>query len=234
MVAIAQSSASRPAAAPNFISAGSQNAQGAQSPNAPATALDLPKSSQTAVAADSRAPALPLSTVSALPPRPGLGDDPIIPPGGFGSHEEAEKAFTHLLKKAGIDPTWTWDRTMRAIITDPLYKSLSTLAEKKAAWEKASIWRRLKVSDSQLKQGLQYVSGIKQKEKEERDSRLNKARPTFKGLLAGNPHVHHYSTFRTVDRLFSQHPAWISVKNEHERSILFEEHANELKAQELV
>lgn len=79
---------------------------------------------------------LPMTTVAALPARPGLGDDPIIPPGGFASHEDAEKAFTHLLKKAGIDPTWTWDRTMRAIITDPLYKALSTLAEKKAAWEK--------------------------------------------------------------------------------------------------
>jgi hypothetical protein len=27
---------------------------------------------------------------------------------------------------------------MRAIITDPLYKALSTLAEKKAAWQKVS------------------------------------------------------------------------------------------------
>jgi len=81
---------------------------------------------------------------------------------------------------------------------------------------------------------LKYVSGIRQKEKEEQDARLNKARPPFKGLLAGNPHVHHYSTFRAVDKLFSQHPVWISVKNENERRILFDEHVNELKAQELV
>lgn len=65
-----------------------------------------------------------------------MGDDPAIPPGGFPTLEEAEKAFIHLLRKAGIGADSTWDRTMRAIITDPLYKSLATLAEKKACWEK--------------------------------------------------------------------------------------------------
>ena len=38
----------------------------------------------------------------------------------------------HLLRKAGVDANWTWDQTMRSIITDPLYKALNTLAEKKA------------------------------------------------------------------------------------------------------
>lgn len=79
---------------------------------------------------------LPITTASALPARPNLPDDPVIPINGFATHDEAEKAFVHLLKKAGVDPTWTWDATMRAIITDPLYKALGTLAEKKAAWQK--------------------------------------------------------------------------------------------------
>jgi hypothetical protein len=82
---------------------------------------------------------LPFISTSVLPSRPNLPDDPVIPVNGFATHDEAEKAFIHLLKKAGIDPTWTWDRTMRAIITDPLYKSLGTLAEKKAAWQKVRL-----------------------------------------------------------------------------------------------
>jgi len=73
---------------------------------------------------------------SALPARPNLPDDPVIPHNGFQTVEEGEKAFTHLLRKAGVDANWTWDQTMRAIITDPLYKALNTLAEKKACWEK--------------------------------------------------------------------------------------------------
>ena len=76
----------------------------------------------------------PTSTV--LPARPNLPDDPVIPHNGFLTVEEGEKAFTHLMRKAGVDANWSWEQTMRATITDPLYKSLNTLAEKKACWEK--------------------------------------------------------------------------------------------------
>ena len=74
--------------------------------------------------------------ITSLPARPNLPDDPVIPHNGFATAEEGEKAFFHLLRKAGVDANWTWDQTMRAVITDPLYKALSTLAEKKAAWQK--------------------------------------------------------------------------------------------------
>ena len=77
---------------------------------------------------------VPAST--ALPARPNLPDDPVIPHNGFLTVEEGEKAFTHLMRKAGVDANWSWEQTMRATITDPLYKSLNTLAEKKACWEK--------------------------------------------------------------------------------------------------
>lgn len=83
--------------------------------------------------------ALPFSSGSILPARPNLPDDPVIPHNGFVTLEEGEKAFMHLLRKAGVDGDWSWDQTMRAIITDPLYKALNTLAEKKAAWQKVSV-----------------------------------------------------------------------------------------------
>lgn len=79
---------------------------------------------------------LPLNAASILPARPNLPDEPTIPHNGFATVEEGEKAFTYLLRKAGVDENWTWDQTMRAIITDPLYKALNSLAEKKAAWQK--------------------------------------------------------------------------------------------------
>ena len=82
---------------------------------------------------------LPFQQQSVLPARPNLPDDPVIPHNGFATVEEGEKAFMHLLRKAGVDAHWTWDQTMRAIITDPLYKALNTLAEKKAAWQKVCL-----------------------------------------------------------------------------------------------
>ncbi|KIO34223.1 hypothetical protein M407DRAFT_64559, partial [Tulasnella calospora MUT 4182] len=192
----------RPIGAPNFVPAGQSGL--AQQPPAslPLNPLMNP------AATPARLPFTP--TASALPARPNLPDDPVIPINGFPTHDEAEKAFMHLLKKAGVDPTWTWDATMRAIITDPLYKALGTLAEKKAAWQK-------------------YNDEIKAKVAEERETRLNKLRPGFKTLLVGNPDIKHYSTFRTVDKLFSQHPTWLAAKIEEERRFLFDEHVSELK-----
>ncbi|KAG8725406.1 hypothetical protein FRC12_024192, partial [Ceratobasidium sp. 428] len=152
---------------------------------------------------------------TALPTRPNMPDDPIVPPGGFPTIDEAEKAFAHLLKKAGVDTTWTWDRTMRAIITDPLYKALGTLAEKKAAWQK-------------------YVEAIKTKEKEERDTRITKARPGIRKLLTDSKDVLYYTTFPTAEKLFAKVPAWNAAKVEDERKTIFEEFIEELKNTETI
>ncbi|PPR00511.1 hypothetical protein CVT26_009897 [Gymnopilus dilepis] len=158
--------------------------------------------------------ALPLAANSVLPARPTLPDDPVIPHNGFATLEEGEKAFTHLLRKAGVDANWTWDQTMRAIITDPLYKALNTLAEKKACWEK-------------------YTTNLKQKEQEEREARLAKLRPAIRNMLKGNPNVFHYTTFRTADKLFAQHPIWQQARIESERRLIFEEYVAELKEREV-
>ncbi|KAJ3877069.1 hypothetical protein F5051DRAFT_354298 [Lentinula edodes] len=158
--------------------------------------------------------ALPLASSTVLPARPNLPEDPVIPHNGFVTVEEGEKAFSHLLRKAGVDPSWTWDQTMRAIITDPLYKALNTLAEKKAVFEK-------------------YTTNLKVKEQEEKEARLAKLRPAIRNMLKGNPNVFHYTTFNTADKLFSQHPIWQQAKIESERKLIFEEYVAELKQREV-
>jgi pre-mRNA-processing factor 40 len=158
--------------------------------------------------------ALPLAASTVLPARPNLPDDPVIPHNGFLTVEEGEKAFTHLMRKAGVDANWSWEQTMRATITDPLYKALNTLAEKKACWEK-------------------YTNSLKVKEKEEREARLSKLRPAIRNMLKGNPNVFHYTTFRTADKLFSQHPIWQQARIEAERKLIFEEYVAELLDREV-
>ncbi|KAF8347783.1 pre-mRNA-processing protein prp40 [Amanita rubescens] len=157
---------------------------------------------------------LPLAPSSVLPARPNLPDDPVIPHNGFPTIEEAEKAFMHLLRKAGVDANWTWDQTMRAIITDPLYKALNTLAEKKACWEK-------------------YTNNLRAKEQEEKEARLAKLRPAVRNMLKGNPNVFHYTTFPTADKLFAQHPIWQQARIESERKMIFDEHVTDLKQREV-
>jgi len=105
-------------------------------PAAPTPVAATPAHSDTTVALAGSAAVLPFSSTGVLPARPNLPDDPTIPHNGFATFEEGEKAFMHLLRKAGVDADWTWDQTMRTIITDPLYKALNSLAEKKATWQK--------------------------------------------------------------------------------------------------
>ena len=75
--------------------------------------------------------AQPLAPSSALLGRLNLPDDLVVPHNDFATAEEGGLALFHLLRKAGMDATWAWGRTMRAIITDPLYEALTALAEKK-------------------------------------------------------------------------------------------------------
>ncbi|CAK5268561.1 unnamed protein product [Mycena citricolor] len=155
-----------------------------------------------------------IPTPSALPTRPNLPDDPVIPHNGFATFEEGEKAFMHLLRKAGVGTNWTWDKTMRAIVVDPLYRALNSLAEKKATYEK-------------------FIVQLKAKEQEDKDARLAKLRPALRNLLKGNPSVFPYTTYATADRLFATHPIWQHARVEAEKKLVFEEYVAELKQREV-
>jgi len=180
--------------------------------------------------ANNHAPGLPLSSSTVLPARPNLPDEPTIPHNGFATLEEGEKAFTFLLRKAGVDASWTWDQTMRAIITDPLYKALGSLAEKKSCWQKVCF---LTMVFSTADCAMKYTEGLKVKEQEEREARLAKTRPALRNMLKGNPNVFHYTTFGTADKLFAQHPIWQQARIESERRLIFEEYVAELKQREV-
>ncbi|KAG8789631.1 hypothetical protein FRC15_006363 [Serendipita sp. 397] len=148
-----------------------------------------------------------------VPQRPLNPDEPVVPTNGFAIHEEAEKAFWYLLKKAGVGPDSVWEETIRAIITDPLYKSFNSMAERKESWQK-------------------YVETLKKKEAEEKEARMNKQRPAIKNLLKGNPNVFHYTSFETADQVFAQHPIWQQVRIESERRQLFLEYISDLQQRE--
>lgn len=80
----------------------------------------------------------------------------------------------------------------------------------------------------------QYTNGLRAKEQEEKEARLAKLRPAIRNMLKGNPNVFHYTTFRTADKLFAQHPIWQQARIEAERKLIFEEYIAELKQREMV
>ncbi|KAH9823196.1 hypothetical protein DFH28DRAFT_351553 [Melampsora americana] len=120
----------------------------------------------------SSAPAGFVPPAASLPPRPVtsiLHSAPVPTPvtttlPDFKTPEEAERAFVGLLRVKGVNPTWTWEQTMRDIITEPLYKALDTLAARKAAWEK-------------------FIDNERKREKENREKNITRVRASWNAGL---------------------------------------------------
>ncbi|KAF9956449.1 PRP40 pre-mRNA processing factor 40, partial [Modicella reniformis] len=53
----------------------------------------------------------------------------------FSTKEQAEEAFKNLLRETGVTSTWTWEQTMRAVVSNPMYRALKTVAERKSAFQ---------------------------------------------------------------------------------------------------
>lgn len=188
-----------------------------------------------------------------LPPAPYHADDGywagprdryVIPPKGWQTAAQAEEAFEYLLQKAGVEAGWTWDVAMRAIITDPLYKSLHTLAEKKVVFNRvrqppflpppAGVRSHaLTPNHPRLPLPFQYLVTLKATQAQEREARLVRLRPQFHKLLDGHPQVYAFSTLRTMSREFAGNSIWESA-SEDERSVLWDEFAAKLKEKEAV
>ncbi|WVR09199.1 hypothetical protein IAU60_006261 [Kwoniella sp. DSM 27419] len=135
-----------------------------------------------------------------------------MPPGGFPTHEKAEEAFIYLLKREGVNENSTWDQTMRKIIMDPLYKALTTLAEKKAAFEK-------------------FTHSIVEARRQAKEARIAKFRPIFHKLFSSHPEIKSYSTMKTAERVFAGDRYWREAQYD-ERALILEEYVDDLRRME--
>ncbi|KAF7720876.1 hypothetical protein EC973_005885 [Apophysomyces ossiformis] len=131
----------------------------------------------------------------------------------FATREEAEKAFNKLLKETGVKPDWTWEQTMRAIITHPLYRALKTLGERKAAFHA-------------------FIDKEAKREREQREERETKQRMSFFHMLENTREIKPYTRFRNAAKLLANHPAFTQLKPEKQREIYFEEYVHGLQRRE--
>lgn len=137
---------------------------------------------------------------------------------------DAEGAFVDMLRRVGVTPKWTWEQTMREIITEPMYKALKTLAERKAAFEK-------------------FVADTIADEAATRQRSLDKNRKQFFSALnklgGGVDREGGVKTWWNWDvrkeELEAKIPdAWKGLRNDEERRTLFSEFIANTKEKDLV
>ncbi|KAL1921694.1 uncharacterized protein VTP21DRAFT_10336 [Calcarisporiella thermophila] len=128
--------------------------------------------------------------------------------------QDPEGEFMKLLKNAGVESSWTWEQTMRAIITRPQYKVLKTTAERKATFQK-------------------YIDGLLKAEKEEREAFLAKAREDFLRLLSSHPEITSNTRFGKVAKIFANEPAFQALSTSpRELERIFDDYVSDLHNRE--
>ncbi|MCJ1292200.1 hypothetical protein MMC34_003750 [Xylographa carneopallida] len=128
----------------------------------------------------------------------------------YSTFEEGEAAFIKLLRRANVQPDWTWEQTMRATIKDPQYRALKDPKDRRAAFEK-------------------YAVEVRLQEKDRAKERLAKLRADFGTMLKSHPEIKHYTRWKTARPIIERETIFRSTNDDTERRQLFEEYIVELK-----
>ncbi|KAI9800103.1 MAG: hypothetical protein M1825_004285 [Sarcosagium campestre] len=128
----------------------------------------------------------------------------------YASFEEAEAAFLKLLRRTGVQPDWSWEQALRAVIKDPQYRALKDPRDRKNAFEKYAIEMRVQ-------------------EKDRAKERLAKLRADFGTMLRSHPEIKHYTRWKTARPIIEGETIFRSTNDDNERRQLFEEYVIELK-----
>lgn len=132
----------------------------------------------------------------------------------YHSLEEAENAFMKMLKRHNVQPDWSWEQTLRAIIKDSQYRALKDPRDRKAAFEK-------------------YAVEVRMQEKDRAKERFAKLRADFNTMLKRHPEIKHYSRWKTIRPIVEGEAIFRSTGDENERKQLFEEYILELKREHI-
>ncbi|KAI9891840.1 MAG: hypothetical protein M1814_002405 [Vezdaea aestivalis] len=128
----------------------------------------------------------------------------------YASFEEAEAAFLKLLRRSGVQPDWSWEEAMRAVIKDPQYRAIKDPRDRKSAFEK-------------------YVVEVRIQEKDKAKERMAKLRTEFATMLKRHPEIKHFTRWKTARQIIEGESTFRSTSDETERRQLFEEYIIDLK-----
>ncbi|KAK3310395.1 uncharacterized protein B0T15DRAFT_36441 [Chaetomium strumarium] len=128
----------------------------------------------------------------------------------YATAEEAEAAFVKLLRRSGVQPDWTWEQTVRAIVKDPQFRAIKDPRDRKATFEK-------------------YCHDVIAQDKERAKERLTKLRADFATMLRSHPEIKHYTRWKTARPMIEGETIFRSTNDENERRQLFEDYIVDLK-----
>ena len=120
----------------------------------------------------------------------------------YNSFDEAEGAFMKMLRRHNVQPDWSWEQTMRAIIKDPQYRALKDPRDRKTAFEK-------------------YAVEVRMQEKDRAKERFAKLRADFNTMLKRHPEIKYYSRWRTIRPIIEGETIFRSTNDDNERRQLF-------------
>ena len=126
------------------------------------------------------------------------------------TQEEAEAAFQSLLQRKNVNASSTWEQTLREIITEPLYKALRTLAERKAVFHR-------------------YVDELKAHQAARREEKSAELRPK---MLRAVPDLKPYASYATFKKKLVTHPLWSELEDEEQAVCIFEAIRQDLREKE--
>lgn len=128
----------------------------------------------------------------------------------YGSHAEAEAAFFKLLRKAGVQPGWSWERTVRATVQDPQYRAIKEPNDRKAAFEK-------------------FLDQVVKEDEEREKERVRKLRQDLRTMLASHPEIKPFTRWKTARPILQGEAIFRSSDNDDEKKRLFDDYILDLK-----
>ncbi|KAF2272560.1 uncharacterized protein EI97DRAFT_504103 [Westerdykella ornata] len=128
----------------------------------------------------------------------------------YASREEAEAAFTKLLKKIGVQSDWTWKQTVRAGVKDPSWRAIPDPKDREETFKK-------------------YCEELRAQDKAREEERQAKLRSDFMQMLKNHDEIHHYTRWKSALPTIEGEAVFRSAKDDTERRALFDEYIISLK-----
>ena len=118
--------------------------------------------------------------------------------------EELYQKFKDKLRTLGITVTWKWEDASRLLFNEPEWKAIRTFSEKRNLFN-------------------EYITDLKNKEREEIYLKREKSKSKFRQLLSEDNTINSDSTYTEVMSRLSYDERWRSV-DEKEREDIFEDY----------